>query len=146
MNTRYINQDSNFQVNSTSLTKTTPLDKVLIHRRLMHLHPDTITTMCSKQILRDLPSKTKSHANVLCNCTICFRSKFNHPNRGMTVNTDNLKKGNLLHIDFQFYDIVSIRGFSSILSIIDAKTRKLWCFPGPDKRPPITKIKFSSNV
>ncbi len=63
-------------------------------------------------------------------------------NKGKTTNTDKLKPAELLHIDFKFFDKTSIRGFTSILTIVDARTRKLWVFPGPDKRPPIAKLEF----
>jgi hypothetical protein len=47
-------------------------------------------------------------------------SKFSHPPKGPTTNTDHLSPGQLLHIDFGFWDIVSHPGFSSMLLIIDA--------------------------
>ena len=39
-----------------------------------------------------------------------------------------------MHIDF-FMDIVSIRGFSAVLIVVDAKTRQLWKFCTPGKHP-----------
>ena len=45
-------------------------------------------------------------------------------------------------MDFKFYNKVSIRGFTSVFTIIDSKTRKLWVFPGPDKPPPIHKLNY----
>ena len=41
-----------------------------------------------------------------------------------------------------FIDHTSIRGFTYILIIIDAKTRKLWLFCTPNKHPPISIITF----
>ena len=93
--------------------------------------------MCSKKILQDLPSQLNNCKTTLCNCTICYRKKYNHPAKGPTTSTEHLAPGSLLHVDFYFYDITSIRGFNSNITIIDAKTRKLWCFPGPDKNHPL---------
>jgi hypothetical protein len=36
-------------------------------------------------------------------------------------------------MDFSFWTVVSIRGFSSLLSIIDGKDRQLWNFPTASK-------------
>lgn len=108
----------------------------------MHLIPTTITNMCTKSTLQDLPKHPKECTQTLYNCTICYRTKFNHPEKGHTHPTDNLEKGELLQVDFEFYDIPSICGFISVFTIIDANTRKLWCFRGPDKKPPVTKIYF----
>ena len=36
----------------------------------------------------------------------------------------------------------SIRGFTTVLNVVDAKTRKLWLFGTPGKSPPIDIIRF----
>jgi hypothetical protein len=57
-------------------------------------------------------------------------SKFSHPPKGPTKQIDHLL---LLHIDFGFLDTASHRGFTSMLLIIDAKTRMLWIFCAKNK-------------
>ena len=47
-----------------------------------------------------------------------------------------------MHIDFFFMDIVSIRGFSVGLIVVDAKTRQLRKFCTPGKRPPLEILSF----
>ena len=39
---------------------------------------------------------------------------------------------------------ISIRGFTSVLNIVDAKTRKLWIFCTPSKTPSLDVVKFLS--
>ena len=130
------------QCNATSFPKTSQIDIILIHRRMMNLSQSTITKMYQEQTLNNLPKCLPPNTYDLCQCTICWKEKYNHPAKGTTQDTTNLLPGQLLHMDFKFYNILSIRGFSSIFTIIDAATRKLWCFPGPDKRPPIAKMNY----
>lgn len=128
--------------NSTSFIKTPIIDRILLHRRMMHLSDNKMELMCKDQTLLNLPNKLKPKNKNECPCIICIKAKFNHPPRGITQSTDSILPGALLHMYFKFYNVVSIRGFTSVFTIIDAKTRKLWCFPGPDKRPPIYKLEF----
>ena len=53
---------------------------------------------------------------------------------------DKLKPSELLNIYFKLFDKNSIRGFTSIIKIVDDKNSKLWVFPGPDKCTPISKL------
>ena len=48
----------------------------------------------------------------------------------------------MLHIDFTFYNVTSIRGFVALLTIVDAKTHMLWVFATPNKQPPLRVILF----
>lgn len=43
---------------------------------------------------------------------------------------------------FSFWDVVSVRDFTSLLSIIDTKTRNLWNFPTASKCPPIHILSY----
>ena len=45
-------------------------------------------------------------------------------------------------MDFCFLNEMSIRGFIAVLLILDAKTRRMWQFPTPQKRPPIDIVRF----
>ena len=76
------------------------------------------------------------------NCIQCYEAKLKTVNKGETLDTSKLEKGELLHIDFKFFEKTSIRGFTTILTIFDAKTRKLWVFPRLDKSPQIEKLKM----
>jgi hypothetical protein len=69
-------------------------------------------------------------------CPIFLMSKLSHPPKGKTSPMAHLLPRQLLHIEIGFCNIISHRGFSSMLIIIDAKTRMLWLFCTSDKCPP----------
>ena len=48
-------------------------------------------------------------------------------------------------MDFKFYDVTSISGFTSIFTIIDKKHLK-YGFPGPYKRTPFHKINYFIKI
>ena len=62
--------------------------------------------------------------------------------KGTTVDTSNLQPGELVHIDFAFYKLTSIRGFTSILRVVCAKTRMLWVLPTESKISHFRIIRF----
>ena len=74
-----------------------------------------------------------------------MQAKLHAPSKGLSTTMDNFLPGSLIHMDFKFYNQTSIRGFTSILPIIDAKKRNLWTFPGSDKHPPIIKVELFIN-
>ena len=63
-------------------------------------------------------------------------------NKGTTVDTSNLQPGELVHMDFEFYKVTSIYGFTSILTVVCAKTRMIWVFPTSSKIAPVRIIHF----
>jgi hypothetical protein len=69
-------------------------------------------------------------------------SKFSHPPKGPTASTAHLLPGQLLHLDFGFWDIPSHHGFTSMLLIIDVKTRMLWLLCTANKRPPLKILDY----
>lgn len=132
----------NTPIINTSFNKY-PLNWTLIHRLCGHVSDENLASMCRHQIMTGLPKQfsTKHHIHK-CQCWICWEAKAKYISHGPTTDTTNLKPGELLHIDFMFPNILSIRGFTSILIIVDAKTRKLWIFCTPNKTPPIDTIRF----
>ena len=63
-------------------------------------------------------------------------------NKGTTVDTSNLQPGELVHMDFEFYKVTSIYGFTSILTVVCAKTIMIWVFSNASKRLPVHIIQF----
>ncbi len=116
------------------------LSRELIHQRLGHSSHRKLDLMCQNGSLQGLPKRPFPQANKVC--PICVKAKFSHPPKGHTVDTTHLRRGELLHIDFAFWDITSLRGFTSMLSIIDAKTRMLWLFCTASKGSPIHIIEY----
>ena len=99
--------------------------------------------MCKCQLLRDLPksfpAKFQNHRR---DCWICPRACLHNDPHGKAVNTDHLRPGQLIHLDFFFVNKESIRKFSSILKVVDAKTRRLWLFCTPNKNTLIDIIRI----
>ena len=58
------------------------------------------------------------------------------PPKITTVDTTNLKPGELIQIDFDFYNVTSVCGFTSMLTIVCAKTRLIWVFTTTSKQSP----------
>ena len=63
-------------------------------------------------------------------------------NKGKTVETSKLQPGELVLTEFAFYNVTSIRGFTSMLTVVYAKTRMLWVFPTASKRVHVRIICF----
>ena len=62
--------------------------------------------------------------------------------KGNTINTDNIKPGDLIQIDFCFLDETSIHKVTCILVMVDLNTRKMWTFCTPGKRIPLGTFIF----
>ena len=63
-------------------------------------------------------------------------------NKGPTVDTSNLQTGELVHMDFSFYNVTSVCGFTSMLTVVCAKNIVLWVFPTASKIAPVCIIRF----
>ena len=51
------------------------------------------------------------------------------PPKRTTADTTNLQPGELIHIDFAFYNMTYIPGFTSISTVVCTKTIMIWVFP-----------------
>ena len=58
-------------------------------------------------------------------CTICYTERTKTINKGTTVDTSKIQPGELVHTDFAFYNVTSILVFTSMLTVVCAKTRML---------------------
>ena len=63
-------------------------------------------------------------------------------NKDTTVYTSNLQPGELIHMDFDFYNVTYIRGFTSMLTVVCENTRILWVFPTASKKAHVFIIRF----
>ena len=54
-----------------------------------------------------------------------------------TVDTTNIKPGELIHMDFDFYNVTIIRGFTYTLNVVFINTIILWVFPTTPKIIPV---------
>ena len=102
--------------------------------------------MAKLEIMEDLPKrKSKNYKRKNCPCLIYWKSRMVNLPRGLTMKTDNLRPGELIHMDFCFLDVESIRKFTCTLVVVDAKTRKMWIFNTQGKRPPLDTVRFFLN-
>jgi hypothetical protein len=80
-------------------------------------------------------------------CPVCSLGKLPQFRKGKTVSTAKLQPGELLHMDFAFWDILSRRNFTAVLTIVDACTRMLWLFCTASKKPPVHILRwFFANL
>jgi hypothetical protein len=127
-----------------SATSETPMTRLLAHQRLCHNSDEVLDTMCWLQSLLGLPKHPFPPRT--CPCVICISAKFTHPPKVKESSYKLTSRGQLLHIDFSFWNIISIRGFSSVLSFIDGKDRMLWTFPMASKRIPLSILDYFFNI
>ena len=113
----------------------------IIHRRLLHSSDSVMKLICHHQTLDGLtkhfPKKIQKSQ-----CTICYTAKITTINKGPTGDTSNLQPVEIVHIDFVFYNVTSIHGFTSILTVVCEKTKIIWEFPTASKLAPIHIISF----
>ena len=128
---------------NASFTDHGKVDWTILHRRFDHIKDDKLAKMCTKQLMEELPARfPKKEQKHKTDCWICPRGTLHHDPHGVTMNTAHLRPGQLIHMDFYFINRTSIRGFTSVLLILDARTRKMWQFPTQQKRPPLDIVTF----
>ena len=131
------------KVNHSFTSDLNNINYLLLHRRLKHASNDKMNTMCKKQTIKGLPERL-SMRFLQCgkDCWICHAGVTLNLPRGITMSTEFLRPGELIHMDFYFMNVTSIRGFTCVLNIVDAKTRNKWEFGTPNKRPPIDTVDY----
>jgi hypothetical protein len=126
-------------------TSTFMLSRALVHQRLGHGSDKKLDIiMCHLQTLSGLPKRPFPPSTQTC--PICVKAKFIHAPKGKTMTTSHLSKGEYLHMDFAFWDVPSLRQFTGMLVIIDAKTRMLWLFCTSGKRPPLHILTYFFDI
>ena len=91
----------------------------LIHHRLLPPSDSVTKETFRHQTLGGLPKNCpkKIHKST---CTICYTSIMTAINMGTTVETSKLQPGEKNHMDFAFYNVTYIRGFTSVLAVFCA--------------------------
>ena len=126
-----------------AFTKNEKIDRIIIHRRLAHALDDKIDEMTKLETIKDLPKRQKKESHSpTCRCIICWKGSTVNLPKGIALSTENLVPGQLIHMDFCFLEIESIRKFTCSLIIVDAKVRKMWTFNTQGKRPLIDTVRF----
>ena len=65
--------------------------------------------------------------------------------RGPTTDVSKCSPGFMLHMDFSFFNVESIRGFTSTFLAICSATSHPFEFPSRSKRPPLYILNFLVN-
>ena len=97
--------------------------------------------MCHHQTINSLPKHCTKKLNQ-APCTICYTEKLTNYPQGTTVDTSNLQPGELIHMELYFYNVTFISVFTSMLTVVCAKTRMLWVLPTESKQAPVNIIRF----
>ena len=117
------------------------MSRELIRLHLLHPSNSVMKSMCRHQTLYGLPKHCPKKIHK-APCAICYTEKMTTINKGTTVNTSNLRPGELIHMEFSFYSAIYIRCFASMLTVVCARTRMLCVFPASSKRSNVCIIRF----
>jgi hypothetical protein len=78
---------------------------------------------------------------------VCSIGKLPQFKKGKTISTRDLQPGELLPMEFAFWDIISHGHFIAVLTIVDAATRMIWLFCTARKKPLIHILRwFFANL
>ena len=121
---------------------TNGLNNQLTHQRFDHRSMETIIKMRKDKLLNRIPHNvTKFHNEYACPICILTKATKMKQNK-ITPSRAVHQKGELLCMDYSFWNEKSIRGFTSLLSVICMKTRFAFAFPTRHKRPPLATISW----
>ena len=84
-------------------------------------------SMCHHQTRTGIPKHFPKKSNQ-APCTIFYIEKIKTFPIVTTFDTNNLQPGELIHVDFFFYDVTSICGFTSMITVVYENTIILWLF------------------
>ena len=117
------------------------LNEQYIHQKFDHRNLDMIIKMQKHKLMNGIPSNINKFHDTY-NCPICLLSNSTKMPRTKHRCKDAYKAGEFFCMDFSFWNATSIRGFTSLLSIICMKTRYSFVFPTRNKRPPLATIQW----
>ena len=66
--------------------------------------------------------------------------------KATAVDTSNLKPGENIHMDFDFYNVTSIREPTSILTFVFEKSKMIWVLHTASKKSPVHIICFILTI
>lgn len=113
----------------------------MLHLALGHASKSTIQLMCEKLSIDNLP-KPATFTKFLCECDVCHKMKPLKVPKGPTTNVSIYENFMCLHMDFQFFGVKSLRGFTTALTIVCAHSSYPFAFPLKSKTPPLDVVKW----
>lgn len=114
---------------------------MMLHLLTQHTSKDRLITMYRKKCFRDMPSLREAE-KVICNCSICNKSKLQRLPRGKLTDVSLLPPFQRIHVDFQFFGIVSLRGYSAALTVVCTSTSYIFTYPTKSKSTPLQLIRW----
>ena len=127
---------------SALISKPKPLQSYMVlHLLLQHASKSMILKIIKSNSLSDIPDFSKI-GNFDCSCAICNISKATKLPKGKLVDVTNLPPFQRLHIDFSFFGVTSLRGYTTALDITCASTSYPFGFPTKSKSPPLDLFKW----
>ena len=75
-------------------------------------------------------------------CPVCLLTKATKIPRGTTTDVSKFAPGFMLQMDFAFFNVESIRGFTSTFVAIFSASSYPFVFSSRSKRPPLDILKF----
>ena len=117
-----------------------------MHLSLLHASSSTMNIMIKKDLLRDIPTALKKKHSFDCFSHICAFRKAKKLPRGKPVDKTNMRPFEWLHMDYEFFGVTSVRGFSAGLNITFAATSYTMCFPAPSRSPPVDLVRYILTI
>jgi hypothetical protein len=122
---------------SVLIKKPQPVQSYMVlHLLLQHSSKSTILKMIHSKSLADLPDFSKLK-DFNCSCAICNLTKATKVPRGKLVDVTKLPPFQRLHVDFSFFGVTSLRGYTTALDIACGSTSYPFGFPTKSKTPPL---------
>ena len=120
---------------------TSGINEQLLHQRFDHRDLKTIIKMKNANLMDGLPTKIIDFHDSY-RCPICALTKATRLPTHKHATRINHLPGDCLAMDFSFWNVKSIRGFTSLLSVVCITTRFSFAFPSRNKRPPLATIRW----
>jgi hypothetical protein len=118
-----------------------------LHLATMHSSKSTLEPLLKGNLLTDLPpALAKDLFHFDCTCFICALRKSDKVPKGKLVDKTLLAPFQRIHIDFSFFSVTSIRGFTSSLDIRCGSTSFPFAFPSKGKNPPLDVLRYTINT
>ena len=127
---------------SVLIKKQQPIQSYMVlHLLLQHSSKSTIMKMIHSKSLADLPDLSKLK-DFNCSCAICNLTKATNIPRGKLVDVTKLPPFQRLHVDFSFFGVTSLRGYTTALDIACGSTSYPFGFPTKSKTPPLVLFEW----
>ena len=90
----------------------------------------------------DWPTKKCPKKLNLSPCIMCYTQKMKTFPKGKKFETSKIQPGDLIHIYSGFYNVNSIQGFTSMITVFCEKTRMLQVLHSTSKKHPVHTVRF----